>query len=186
MTEITMKTPYQTFEDTINDFVGKDSTIKRFDGNRLRYRLRGMKNVYAYYQSQNKSFGYNDSRMKDVDEANIINIAIHEAGHYWTIDRNLLLAGHSVMLYSVLLIMVGFTYLALLIICLSQLAVFKFARDAEIMAEDFVRETIGPGLTLNGMMFLIFDVDDGPKISSRIAEEIKKSIKELEIDVDIT
>ncbi len=171
----------KVYTEWIADFIGKEPSVWTFDGNKLRYRLNSMNRAYANYHPPSKIFGYNKVLMDPLDEANVMTIAVHEAGHYWTIpDRKIdlyfltmgvmtLLALFNLILISGLIGLVSLTYIN------------WYMKEAEDWAEAFVRDTIGAGMSLNTMMLLVFDSGVKPVMSKDLAKQIKNSLEELEI-----
>jgi len=168
----------------LTDFVGQEPNVWAFDGNRLRYRFSNIRWSYANYHPASKMFGYNNVLMDSLDEADVITIAAHEAGHYWTIpDRKVNL---YFLALGLICITIPFNVMILGIIfgLITLFYMDRYMKEAEDLAEAFVRNTIGAGMSLNTSMLMIFDSSREPVISKIVAKEIKDSLEELGIEYE--
>jgi succinate-acetate transporter protein len=138
--------------------------------------------------------------MNDLDEIDVISIAAHEAGHYWSFEGD----------YS-WLVQVGFFYSGIGLLFAALWAVLELPAEIfffqflvsfgafylsfdcmqmsipsnEARADNFVRKILSPAICLNMLTTLIVDEStEQMYLSSYTADQIKITLKELEIDYE--
>jgi len=161
------------YTDWVEAFIGVAPKVKEFNGNNLRYKLTGESEHYANY-SINNQFGYNSALMDDLDEANTLTIATHEAGHYWTITKKFKLIIVAQMLIATLLLL-NFLLLIMLVGIIS-IIVMLYRRKAEYNAENFVCKYLGYDMSFNTIMTL------SEKLNKFKIYYIKETLKEMNIN----
>jgi hypothetical protein len=178
---VVYKMSFDIYKDWIEIFIGKVPNIKSYNGNKWYNRLLGRSNSYASFAEPREIFSYNYALMDKLDEARIIAIAAHEAGHYWTLKRKFKL--RIITQLFIIAIIIFKLYLCILLIMIVMAILLKDT-NAEYNAEEFVRKTIGPAMSLNSIMNIVCDArEEIGVVKWRKGDliDIKEALKELNI-----
>lgn len=164
------------YTDWLEAFIGGTPKVKEFNGNNLRYKLTGESEHYANY-SINNQFGYNSALMDELDEANTLTIATHEAGHYWTITNKFKLIIVAQMLIATLLLL-NCLLPIMLVGIISIIVAMLYRGKAEYDAENFVCKYLGYSMSFNTIMNI------SEKLNKFNIHFIKETLKELNINYE--
>jgi hypothetical protein len=146
---------------------------------------------YAWYDSIDESYGFNEIMNWNASDAWILYLAAHEGGHSWTVNRLMrfvpiyLILG-SIMISLFLLMVESPTWIIwMVVVLLAIIAERKVPILNEIAAEKFVKRLLGPGFQLS--MFLEATVRAyGPATKSNVPKwrcnVILNTLKEMEME----